>query len=173
MLNDVILEGSFINNFSHTVFWNLMTLLSAYYALQNQAYTAIVIKILTPIPLKMCHHLWRALNTIRSLVHCDIKQNWARVRFFLTVWSRFPGCTMSCVAPGCKSGYGSDCKLPPGVTKHIFPKDDASRRAWIEAVPRDDWEPSNSSILCSLHFTDDDFQVIKINTEATITENRF
>jgi hypothetical protein len=66
---------------------------------------------------------------------------------------------MSCVAPGCKSGYGSDCKLPPGVTKHIFPKEDSARRAWIEAVPRDDWEPSNSSILCSLHFTDDDFQV--------------
>jgi THAP domain len=66
---------------------------------------------------------------------------------------------MSCVAPGCKSGYGSDCKLPPGVTKHIFPKEEAARRAWIEAMPRDDWEPSNSSILCSLHFTDDDFQV--------------
>ena len=71
---------------------------------------------------------------------------------------------MSCVAPGCKSGYGSDCKLPPGVTKHIFPKDEISRRAWIEAVPRDDWEPSNSSILCSLHFTDDDFQIERCDT---------
>lgn len=86
---------------------------------------------------------------------------------------------MSCVAPGCKSGYGSDCKLPPGVTKHIFPKETLARqvslkqelpqnmlqftvffqKAWIDAVPRDDWSPSLCSVLCSLHFTDDDFQV--------------
>ena len=64
----------------------------------------------------------------------------------------------SCVVPGCKSGYGSEGKLPPGVSKHFFPKDKKRRELWIKAIPRDKWKPSKASIVCSLHFSDDDFK---------------
>jgi len=65
---------------------------------------------------------------------------------------------MSCVAPGCKIGYGSS-KPPPGVTKHIFPKDPERLEAWIRAVPRDNWRPAKNAVICSLHFESRDFKI--------------
>jgi hypothetical protein len=64
---------------------------------------------------------------------------------------------MSCVVPGCKSGYGTKSKFPPGVSKHHFPKDKASRDSWQKAIPREDWTPTDSSVICSLHFEESDF----------------
>jgi len=65
---------------------------------------------------------------------------------------------MSCVVPGCKSGYGTKNVYPPGVGKHRFPKDLAIRKRWIEAIPRADWEPSEHSRICSLHFDELDYE---------------
>ncbi len=70
----------------------------------------------------------------------------------------------SCVAPGCKSGYGTEGKLPPGVSRHYFPRDAARRELWIKAVPRANWQPSQTSVLCSLHFTQDDFKTERTDT---------
>lgn len=71
---------------------------------------------------------------------------------------------MSCVAPGCKVGYGTS-KLPPGVTRHVFPKDPARLEAWIKAVPRDNWKPAPNSVICSLHFESSDFKTVRCNGE--------
>jgi len=64
----------------------------------------------------------------------------------------------SCVVPGCKSGYGTSGQLPPGVSRHQFPKDPAKRDTWIKAIPRANWQPSKRSVICSLHFEDSDFR---------------
>jgi hypothetical protein len=64
---------------------------------------------------------------------------------------------MSCVAPGCRSGYGKSGKLPPGVSNHVFPKDQKRRDLWTKAIPRANWKPSKSSVICSLHFDSSDY----------------
>jgi len=64
---------------------------------------------------------------------------------------------MSCVVPGCKSGYGTKNQLPPGVRTHRFPKDLAQRKRWCEAIPRADWQPTDFSRICSLHFDNSDY----------------
>ena len=74
---------------------------------------------------------------------------------------------MSCVAPGCTSGYGTQSQLPPGVTSHRFPKDPVQREIWIRAVPRKDWVPSASARICSLHFHECDYI-----TERNDSKNR-
>lgn len=64
---------------------------------------------------------------------------------------------MSCVAPNCKSGYGTKNVYPPGVGKHRFPTDPVLRKQWIAAIPRSSWEPSDHSRICSLHFDPSDY----------------
>ncbi len=71
---------------------------------------------------------------------------------------------MSCVAPGCKSGYGSS-KLPPGVTKHVFPKDPVMHQKWVKSIPRSDWTPSPNSVICSIHFDDSDYKTERTGTQ--------
>ena len=74
--------------------------------------------------------------------------------------------TMSCVVPGCKTGYGTKKKFPPGVGKHRFPKDPCLRETWIKAIPRSDWMPSSHSVICSLHFEKSDFKAERTDTNA-------
>lgn len=64
---------------------------------------------------------------------------------------------MSCVVPGCKSGYGTDNKIDPGVSLHRFPKDPELKKKWCSAIPRANWEPSDYSRICSLHFDASDY----------------
>ncbi len=59
--------------------------------------------------------------------------------------------------PGCKTGYGSS-KVPPGISTHIFPKDQSRREKWIRAIPRKNWEPGKKAVVCSLHFQISDFK---------------
>jgi len=45
-------------------------------------------------------------------------------------------------------------------TKYLyfrFPKDKKRRRAWAKAVKRKKWRPSDSSTLCSDHFTEENY----------------
>ncbi|XP_062618733.1 THAP domain-containing protein 6-like [Saccostrea cucullata] len=56
-----------------------------------------------------------------------------------------------CCVPGCANRGG-----------HRFPRDDALRRQWIIAIKRDLkpgrlWRPSSSSVVCTLHFRQDDY----------------
>ena len=75
---------------------------------------------------------------------------------------------VGCAAPGCKSGY--DGKLPIGVTCHLLPKDKEIRKKWIQAIPREDWTPSASARICSLHFEEEDF--VKERTDSNPNRQR-
>ena len=59
-----------------------------------------------------------------------------------------------CVAAGCDSVSGKGCSF------HKFPKNEALRRRWVNAVKRQrsNWNgPSADSQLCSNHFAEDCF----------------
>ena len=58
---------------------------------------------------------------------------------------------------GCKTGYGNE-KAPPGVTRHAFPKDETLRARWIKSIPRENFNPAPSAVICSLHFVEADFK---------------
>jgi len=64
---------------------------------------------------------------------------------------------MSCIVPGCKSGYGTENKIAAGVVLHRFPKDSDQRRKWCLAIPRANWQPSEYSRICSIHFDPSDY----------------
>ena len=72
--------------------------------------------------------------------------------------------TMSCVVPGCRSGYGTKNKFPPGIGKHRFPQKQELREAWIKAIPRSGWSPSSHAVVCSLHFEESDFRLKRTDT---------
>ena len=65
----------------------------------------------------------------------------------------------------CVAGAPNDvsCKnntYTTGVSMHYFPKNEAVRQKWISFVRRHrkDFKPSNSSVLCSVHFEDSCFE---------------
>lgn len=39
-----------------------------------------------------------------------------------------------------------------GVGFFRFPKENTRRKAWVQAVRREKWQPSDSSRICGLHF---------------------
>lgn len=59
-----------------------------------------------------------------------------------------------CVVAGCSNTPGK------GVSLHRFPKDKALCKIWITKVrlTRAKWNPSPTSVICSDHFTADDFE---------------
>ena len=54
----------------------------------------------------------------------------------------------SCVVPRCTNRQSST----NGISFFRFPKNRKKRRAWIKAVNRDKWEPTEYSRICSEHF---------------------
>ena len=54
----------------------------------------------------------------------------------------------SCCAVGCTKRYSKE----EGVRMFRFPKDEAHRRLWIQAIRRDKWEPNSHSRVCCEHF---------------------
>ncbi|XP_068024110.1 DNA transposase THAP9 [Melanerpes formicivorus] len=71
--------------------------------------------------------------------------------------------TRSCSALGC-TARDTGRSRERGISFHQFPVDAAQRREWIRAVNRMDprsrqaWRPGPGAILCSRHFTEDDFE---------------
>lgn len=65
--------------------------------------------------------------------------------------SRMPS---RCVAAGCSNAHRD------GVSLYRFPKDPVLRAKWVKQVRRTRarWNPSDSSVLCNNHFTDDCFE---------------
>lgn len=63
-----------------------------------------------------------------------------------------------CCVPGCKSNYDSTLKENnvQVVTTFSFPKDAELKKSWIRAIPRDNWTPSTSAVVCAKHFQDKD-----------------
>lgn len=51
-----------------------------------------------------------------------------------------------------------------------FPKDEDRRIMWVQAIHREDFVPTNNSMICNAHFTKDDYQkrpdLIKLTNKA-------
>lgn len=62
-----------------------------------------------------------------------------------------------CAAVGC----GNTTARNPELRFHAFPKNEQTKKKWIEAVRRMDygmpWTPHARSMLCSAHFTPDSY----------------
>lgn len=72
--------------------------------------------------------------------------------FFIT----FIAMPSSCSVPGCRSNYQSSEK----VKVFQFPERGTPQfEKWMKKIPRKDWTPGSRSVVCILHFRDD--QVIK------------
>ena len=54
-----------------------------------------------------------------------------------------------CVAYGCSNNPVKDSNL----SFHRFPSDTERKDKWANAVRREGWKPTSSSVLCSVHFT--------------------
>jgi len=61
----------------------------------------------------------------------------------------------TCCVRGCRSrGSGGSDKI-----KYFrFPKDEPRRKLWVEAIRRENFVPTNNSMVCHNHFTEDDYQ---------------
>ena len=53
-----------------------------------------------------------------------------------------------------------------GISMHIFPKNEKVRAQWVKFVRthRPDWEPTEYSYLCSLHFNESCFTRLRLST---------
>lgn len=47
-----------------------------------------------------------------------------------------------------------------GISMHMFPRDDVTSEKWVRFVRRhrEKWQPSKTSVLCSVHFELSDFE---------------
>jgi THAP domain len=70
--------------------------------------------------------------------------------------SRLRSNMVCCTAVNCSN---KDLPRVDGVTFHAFPKYTDWRAIWIRNVRRKDWQPSPKSVLCSLHFKEECFEV--------------
>ncbi|KAH7936786.1 hypothetical protein HPB49_004455 [Dermacentor silvarum] len=67
----------------------------------------------------------------------------------------------NCCVPRCTS----NAKKNPGIRYHEFPSDAGRRSQWLHNISRQGssgkaskWEPNDSSLVCSLHFKEDDYR---------------
>ncbi|KAI5712107.1 hypothetical protein M8J75_005920 [Diaphorina citri] len=59
----------------------------------------------------------------------------------------------SCCAYGCTNRQ----KTGSGITFHSFPSDVELKRKWVKAIRRQGFEPSRHTVICSSHFSANDF----------------
>ena len=74
------------------------------------------------------------------------------------------GKTCTAGAPGQISCTNNSCS--PGISMHIFPKNEKVRAQWVKFVRTHspDWEPTEYSYLCSLHFKESCFTRLRLST---------
>ncbi|XP_029171513.1 uncharacterized protein LOC114940902 isoform X1 [Nylanderia fulva] len=61
--------------------------------------------------------------------------------------------------PGC-AAIGCNNRSEKGYIMKCFPRDPNLRKIWKERVARADWEPSNNSFLCHVHFNPEEWSVL-------------
>ncbi|KAF6202920.1 hypothetical protein GE061_003327 [Apolygus lucorum] len=64
---------------------------------------------------------------------------------------------VSCVVPGCSSSLDKrvlHARRLAGVAFHRFPKDENLKKQWIANINRPNWQPSETSTVCTLHFAE-------------------
>jgi len=61
-----------------------------------------------------------------------------------------------CCIPGCKANYATTLKENNNavVSTFIFPKEKEKLHKWLKAIPRENWTPTKSSVVCAKHFCD-------------------
>lgn len=66
----------------------------------------------------------------------------------------------SCVAGGPGNVSYTNNSRTEGISMHMFPRDDVTREKWVCFVwrHRAKWQPSKTSVLCSVHFELSDFE---------------
>lgn len=65
-----------------------------------------------------------------------------------------------CSIPGCNSNYDSALKESNKCeSTFAFPRDKHKFEEWLKAIPRKNWIPSKSSVVCAKHFYD--FDIIR------------
>lgn len=76
-----------------------------------------------------------------------------------------------CCVPHCTSFYSSKRKNPDAISTFRFPKNDARRKLWIKTIFNDEdcWTPTSNSVVCLLHFHQDDFRVFAARTKLKRT----
>ncbi|XP_072759340.1 uncharacterized protein [Anoplolepis gracilipes] len=60
--------------------------------------------------------------------------------------------------PGC-AAVGCNNRSEKGYIMKCFPRDPKLRKIWKERVARADWEPSNNSFLCHVHFEPNEWSI--------------
>lgn len=60
--------------------------------------------------------------------------------------------------PGC-AAIGCNNRSEKGYIMKCFPRDPKLRKIWQERVARADWEPSNNSFLCHVHFKPQEWSI--------------
>ena len=60
--------------------------------------------------------------------------------------------------PGC-AAVGCNNRSEKGYIMKCFPRDPKLRKIWQERVARADWEPSNNSFLCHVHFEPQEWSI--------------
>nr|CAH7712723.1 unnamed protein product [Callosobruchus chinensis] len=60
-----------------------------------------------------------------------------------------PSC---CCVLGCKNNYNSSKKEQGNVSVFTFPKDIERRNQWLKCIHREDFIPSDHSVVCIDHF---------------------
>ena len=63
---------------------------------------------------------------------------------------------VNCCVPLCSSAKGR--KSGVGVSFHELPSDTQLREEWLKRISRDDFTPSDFSVVCSKHFKQDDYK---------------
>lgn len=61
--------------------------------------------------------------------------------------------------PGC-AAIGCNNRSEKGYIMKCFPRDPNLRKIWKERVARADWEPSNNSFLCHVHFEPEEWSIL-------------
>lgn len=61
--------------------------------------------------------------------------------------------------PGC-AAVGCNNRSEKGYIMKCFPRDPKLRKIWQERVARADWEPSNNSFLCHVHFEPEEWSIM-------------
>ena len=65
-----------------------------------------------------------------------------------------------CVAGGPGNVSCTNNSKTEGISMHMFPRDETIREKWVRFVQRHraKWQPSKTSVLCSVHFDVSDFE---------------
>nr|CAH7721984.1 unnamed protein product [Callosobruchus chinensis] len=76
-----------------------------------------------------------------------------------------------CCVPNCSGNYGYGDA--PKVTVFSFPEDKNLRKEWLQAIPRANFVPSNTSKVCELHFQEHEIirDVEKLNKKTGESSN--